>query len=100
MTLDGVLNKARALEAAATQANKMERETSNFKQKSYHPAKQKERANGLQNARYKVAVNNVNIPVITDSGSTVTLVDRTAYRRLGKPKLAQHPLRYTRTIFG
>jgi hypothetical protein len=27
MTLNGVLNKARALEAAATQANKMERET-------------------------------------------------------------------------
>ena len=27
MTLDGVLNKARALEAAATQANKMEMET-------------------------------------------------------------------------
>lgn len=27
MTLDGVLNKARALEAAATQANKMEIET-------------------------------------------------------------------------
>ncbi len=78
--------------------------------KSYHPAKQKERANvtivensdsesedenafqittkGLQSARFEVTVNNVNIPVIADSGSTVTLLDRKTYRRLGKPQLA------------
>jgi hypothetical protein len=200
MTLDGVLNKARALEAAATQANKMEMETdqtalamrhnnstrehpnwrgsqgqhdtidqpkqpadrrscsfcggqfhqrlstcparfhqcnnclnihhfehlcrspwrdratqsnsSILKQqtKSYHPAKQNGRTNvtivqnsdsesedesafqittkGLQSARFEVAVNNVSIPIIADSGSTVTLLDQKAYRRLGKPQLA------------
>jgi hypothetical protein len=199
MTLDGVLTKARALEAAATQANKMEKEmdqtalamrqnkstrdqpkwrnkqsqhdttnqpnqptdrrscsfcggqfhqrlstcparfhqcsnclnihhfehfcrspwreranqsnSSILKQqtKSYHPTKQKERANvtiveksdsesedenafqitakGLRSARFEVAVNNVNIPVIADFGSTVTLLDQQAYRHLGKPQL-------------
>jgi hypothetical protein len=74
---------------------------------SYHATKQRERKNatfgensesgdehsfhistkGLQAARYKVSVNNIKISVIVDSGSTVTLLDRNAYRSLGKLKL-------------
>jgi hypothetical protein len=202
MTLDAVLNKARAIEAAATQASKMEQETEqtalamkhnkptrNFSKRqdeddhhetfrqsqqpidrtncsfcggrfhqrlascparfhqcsrclnihhfeefcrspkrerpsrsnqlnsgilkqqnsSYHSAKRKESTNvtiaensdsesddehsfhistkSLQAARFEVAVNNIKISVIADSGSTVTLLDRNAYRSLGKPKL-------------
>lgn len=42
---------------------------------------------GLKNAQYVVSVNNIKISVIADSGSTITLFERSAYYSLGKPKL-------------